>query len=68
MCDIRDNLKSVIETKGFVQAVIAEKAGITPSQLSLILNKNRKLEANEMFDLCQALEMTPMELKNYPVA
>lgn len=63
--DIRDNLKQVIEERCCIQASIARRANISPAKLSLILSKNRKLEANELFDLCNALDMTPVELKNY---
>lgn len=63
--DIRDNLKLVIKDRGYIQAAIAKKARLTPMQLSQILSKERKLEANELFDVCDAIEMTPVELKNY---
>lgn len=63
--DIRDNLKAVINDKGFIQAVIAHKANISPVKLSQILNKGRKLEANELFDICSAIEMSPTDLSNY---
>lgn len=63
--DIRDKLKDVIADKGYIQAVIAKKANMNPSKLSSILNKKRKLEANELFDLCNVIEMTPVELKEY---
>lgn len=63
--DIRENLKAVIEDKGYIQAAIARKAAIDPSKLSKILSKERKLEANELFHLCEAIELTPMELKDY---
>ena len=64
--DIRDNLRIVIKEKGYIQAKIAKKANMNPCKLSQILNKDRRLEANELFDLCRAIEMTPMELKNHP--
>lgn len=65
MKDIRENLRAVIKDKGYIQAVIANKAGMTPVKLSQIINKERKLEANEMFAVCKAIEMTPMELAEY---
>lgn len=63
--DIRYNLKSVIEDKGYIQAAIAKKANIAPCKLSQVLNGKRKLDANELFNLCGAIEMTPVELKEY---
>lgn len=64
--DVRDSLRKVISDKGFIQASIARKAGISPCKLSAILSKNRKLEANEMFDLCEAMDISPCELREWP--
>ncbi len=63
--DIRDNLKKVISDKGFIQATVAKKAGLSPCKLSAVLSKSRKLEANEMFNLCEAIGISPCELKDY---
>ena len=63
--DIRLKLRNVIRDKGYIQSVIAKRAGLSPMKLSLILNLERKLEANELFDVCRVIEMTPMELKEY---
>ena len=63
--DIRVNLRNVIKDKGYIQAAIANKANMNPSKLSQVINLERKLEANEMFALCEAIEMTPVELAKY---
>ena len=63
--DIRMNLRAVIRDKGYIQEVIAKKAGITPMKLSMVLNQKRKLDANEMIAICDAIEMTPTELAEY---
>ena len=63
--DVRLNLKAVIRDKGYIQEVIAQKAGITPMKLSMVLNQKRKLDANEMIAICDAIEMTPTELAEY---
>lgn len=63
--DIRVNLKSVIRDKCYIQAAIAKKANMTPCKLSQVLNLERRLEANELFALCDAVNMTPMELAEY---
>ena len=60
--DVRDTLKKVIAERGYIQAVIAKKANLTPAKLSAILNKSRKLDANEMFSLCAVLQIEPREL------
>lgn len=63
--DVRLNLKAVIRDKGYIQEVIAQKAGITPMKLSMVINQKRKLDANEMIAICDAIEMTPTELAGY---
>lgn len=63
--DVRDNLKTVIRDKCYIQAEIARKANLSPAKLSQILGKERRLEANELYAVCEAIEMTPMELKDY---
>lgn len=63
--DVRISLKNLIRDKGFRQASIARKAGMSPCKLSQVVNLERKLEANEMFALCEAMEITPVELAEY---
>lgn len=59
MRDARDGVAEEIRRRGFKQGAIASKAGLTEQQLSDIVNKRRKLEANEMFQLCRAMGITP---------
>lgn len=68
LVDVRDNLKELIKDKGLIQASIAKRINLSPSTLSMILNKTRRLDANELFDICRALEITPMDLYNYKTA
>lgn len=63
--DVRVNLKYLIKDKGYIQAVLAKKAGMAPCKLSQVVNLERKLEANEMFALCEAMGVTPVELAEY---
>lgn len=65
MCDVRENLKEIIADGGYKQNIIAQKAQLTAAKLSAILNKSRKLDANEMFVLCEVLGITPEQLLNY---
>jgi len=62
MSDVRDALKDIIEEKGYKRKVIAEKAHLTPYILSSVLNKNRRLDVNELVNICKALEIEPAEL------
>ena len=63
--DVRVNLKYLIKDRGYIQAVLAKKANMTPCKLSQVINLERKLDANEMFALCEAMSVTPVELAEY---
>ena len=65
LTDVRINLREMIRDRGFRQAAIARKAGMPPCKLSQVVNLDRKLEANEMFALCNAMGITPVELSEY---
>ena len=38
---------------------------MSPCQLSQVVNLERRFDANEMFAICDAIEMTPVELAAY---
>jgi len=63
--DIRINLRAAIRDKCFSQAEIARRAGMTPCKLSQVVNLERKLDANELFRLCEVMGMTAVELAEY---
>lgn len=63
MEDVRVILKDIINERGFNQAAIARKANMSPSKLSDILNLRRKLEANDMFTLCDAIRINYSDLR-----
>ena len=63
MSDVRIVLKNIISERGFNQSAIARKANMSPSKLSDILNLRRRLEANEMFSICDAMEIPYSDLK-----
>lgn len=63
MEDVRVILKNIINERGFNQAAIARKANMSPSKLSDILNLRRKLEANDMFTLCDAIRINYSDLR-----
>ena len=62
MTDARDSLAYTIRRLGFKQSVIAPKAGLTEQKLSDIVNKRRRLDANEMLSLCRAMGICPNDL------
>ena len=55
MIDARDGLATLISESGYYQKYIAHQVGLTEQQLTDILKKRRKLDANEMFAFCQVL-------------
>jgi transcriptional regulator with XRE-family HTH domain len=63
MSDVRVVLKSIIHDRGFSQAAIARKAKMSPAKLSDILNLRRRLEANDMFALCDAMNINCNDLR-----
>lgn len=60
--DVRDALAREIKDKCFKQSALAVKVGLSEQQLSDIVNKRRKMDANEMFELCRAMGLTPNDL------
>ncbi len=65
--DVRECLKNAIEDLGYKQVSVAEKIGMSEQQISDIVNKRRKLDANEMIDLCNAMNITPDKLLMYGI-
>lgn len=62
MSDIRDCLKVAVADSGMKQIAIARKANISPSKLSDIVNKRRRMDVNEMVEICKAINITPESL------
>ena len=62
MIDARDTLATLMRDGGYKQTAIAQKAGLSSQQLTDIIKKRRRLDANEMFRLCGVLNVTPNEL------
>lgn len=62
MIDVRDALALELKNRCFMQAAVAKKAGLTKQQLSDVVKKRRRLEANEMFRICLAINITPDRL------
>lgn len=60
--DVRDYIKPAIEKSGLKQFVVAERMGLTPQQLTDIIGKRRRFEANELVTFCQVVDIAPNEL------
>ena len=52
-------MKKFIDENGIKQKVVSEKAGISESSLSLILQGKRRCEAGEYASLCNVLGTNP---------
>ena len=63
MNDVRTVLKDIISTRGFNQSAIARKANISKNKLNAILHLRQKLEANDMFAICDAMGIPYSELR-----
>lgn len=62
MMDVRDVLAYELKERCFMQSAVAEKAGLNKQKLSDVVNKRRKLDANEMFQICMAMGIRPDHL------
>lgn len=55
-------LRERLEAMNMNQAELARKAGLKPSNLSLIMNKNRDVRESTLAKLCAALECKPEDI------
>lgn len=53
-------IRDYMDNKGIKQTFLAEKTGLSLQAINTILNGNRKIEANEYFEICKALDK-PLE-------
>lgn len=49
------DIKKYLESNGIKQSFISEKTGIPAPILNMMLNDNRKIEANEYMRICDAI-------------
>ena len=61
-CNVRENLRRIIESRGMKKKTIAQRAGYTGQQLSDILHGRKSLRAEDIAALCTAMDVTPNEL------
>lgn len=60
--DVRECLRPAIDKKGLKCSFVASQTGLTDQQLSDIMNKRRRLEANEFVEICRTIQMSPDEV------
>ena len=56
------NLRSVIDRSGLKQKVIAERCKMSDKQLSNILCFRRRITADDIFNFCSVLGVTPNDI------
>lgn len=56
------NIKNIIEQRGYKKKVIAEKMGYKENQFSDLLNGRRIVRLDDIIKLCDLLEVQPNEL------
>lgn len=54
------DIKDYLDENGIKQSYVSEKTGIPASILNMMLNNNRKIEANEYMKICDAIGV-PLE-------
>ncbi|MEG1849906.1 MAG: helix-turn-helix transcriptional regulator [Oscillospiraceae bacterium] len=62
MYDYRNALHLFLQQNGIKQSYLARACGVPPERVSRLLHAKRRLQADELFDFCEALRITPEEL------
>lgn len=57
--NVNEKIKQYLQDHGIKQAFLAEKTGIAQEKLSRMLSKNRKLSADELVKISNALGVNP---------
>ena len=55
---IGEKIKAYANSKGIKNTYLAEKAGVTDSKMSRILNGEREINVIEYYCICQALDVS----------
>lgn len=63
---IIDNIRKILKQSNLTQAALAEYAGVTPSQMSKILQGDVKLSIEQMSNLARNLSMSEIDLITWP--
>ena len=57
--EVQEKVKQYIQNNGIKQSFLVEKTGLSKDIVSAILNKKRKMSADEYELFCKALNKTP---------
>ena len=61
---VRDNIRKLIESKGYKQKFIAEKAGFSENEFSQMLCGNKRIRVEHIPQIAKALDAEPNDLFN----
>ena len=59
--EIQQRISKYIDKHGIKKTYVAEKAGLTFSRFSFIINNRSELKADEFAKICDALDVSPLE-------
>lgn len=62
MTCVAENIKRIINEKGYKQSAIAERAGYSRQQFSAIVCRRKVLKDTDISAIANALDVTPNEL------
>lgn len=62
MLDARDGVKKAIKMSGLKQEAVAQRVNLSPRQLSDIVSKRKKLDADMLFKICEVVGATPNDI------
>lgn len=57
--DVQSKVAQYVQNSGIKQSFISDKTGLSPAKVSLILNSNQKMTADELVLFCKALQKSP---------
>ena len=57
--EVQEKVKQYIQNNGIKQSFLVEKTGLSKDIVSAIINKKRKMSADEYELFCKALNKTP---------
>ena len=62
---IAEKVKGIISERGLKQYAVAEKCGYTSNIFNNLLNGRKRINEDDIFNLCRGLEIRPNELFDY---
>lgn len=64
---VADRIKDIIDSRGIKYTFIAEKTGMPVDRISKLLNRQRRMLADEMLSICGVIGINPLDLADDPI-